>query len=103
MAWAAVPSRGSATRPDPERTSYQSFCSFGDPDGNTARAHEVPDLPTRRYGRRSPAATIARLSIVLNGQAVLTLVYHARSCGSLTSGELFPLTSGDGQRLDPRA
>jgi predicted enzyme related to lactoylglutathione lyase len=35
--------------PDPERTSYGSFCSFSDPDGNTWFVQEVTarrDLPT---------------------------------------------------------
>jgi catechol 2,3-dioxygenase-like lactoylglutathione lyase family enzyme len=34
--------------PDPERTSYGSFCSFADPDGNTWLVQEVT---TRRPGR----------------------------------------------------
>jgi catechol 2,3-dioxygenase-like lactoylglutathione lyase family enzyme len=34
--------------PDPERTSYGSFCSFSDPDGNTWLVQEVT---TRRPGR----------------------------------------------------
>ena len=34
--------------PDPERTSYGSFCSFTDPDGNTWIAQEIT---TRRPGR----------------------------------------------------
>jgi len=33
---------------DPERTSYASFCSFADPDGNTWLAQEVT---TRLPGR----------------------------------------------------
>ena len=34
--------------PDPERTSYGSFCSFADPDGNTWLVQEVT---TRHPGR----------------------------------------------------
>jgi catechol 2,3-dioxygenase-like lactoylglutathione lyase family enzyme len=34
--------------PDPERTSYGSFCSFSDPDGN---AWLVQEVTTRRPGR----------------------------------------------------
>jgi catechol 2,3-dioxygenase-like lactoylglutathione lyase family enzyme len=34
--------------PDPQRTSYGSFCSFGDPDGNTWLVQEVT---TRLPGR----------------------------------------------------
>jgi hypothetical protein len=35
-------------RPDPEHTSYGSFCAFGDPDGNTWLVQEVT---TRLPGR----------------------------------------------------
>jgi catechol 2,3-dioxygenase-like lactoylglutathione lyase family enzyme len=34
--------------PDPERASYESFCAFADPDGNTWIVQEVT---TRRPGR----------------------------------------------------
>jgi catechol 2,3-dioxygenase-like lactoylglutathione lyase family enzyme len=40
--------------PDPERTSYGSFFSFTDPDGNTWLAQEVT---TRRPGRMNAADT----------------------------------------------
>ena len=40
--------------PDPERTSYGSFFSFADPDGNTWLAQEVT---TRRPGRIDAAET----------------------------------------------
>jgi catechol 2,3-dioxygenase-like lactoylglutathione lyase family enzyme len=40
--------------PDPERTSYASFCSFTDPDGNTWLVQEVT---TRLPGRIDTAAT----------------------------------------------
>jgi catechol 2,3-dioxygenase-like lactoylglutathione lyase family enzyme len=40
--------------PDPERTSYGSFCSFSDPDGNVWIVHEVT---TRLPGRIDPAVT----------------------------------------------
>ena len=40
--------------PDPERTSYGSFCSFNDPDGNTWLVQEVT---TRLPGRVDTAAT----------------------------------------------
>jgi len=39
---------------DPERTSYGSFCSFDDPDGNVWIVQEVT---TRRPGRIDPAVT----------------------------------------------
>jgi catechol 2,3-dioxygenase-like lactoylglutathione lyase family enzyme len=40
--------------PDPERTSYGSFCSFADPDGNTWLVQEVT---TRLPGRVDPTRT----------------------------------------------
>src|SRR5262249_25128471 len=40
--------------PDPERTSYGSFCSFSDPDGNTWLVQEVT---TRLPGRIDAAGT----------------------------------------------
>jgi catechol 2,3-dioxygenase-like lactoylglutathione lyase family enzyme len=40
--------------PDPERTSYGSFCSFTDPDANTWLVQEVT---TRLPGRIDPAGT----------------------------------------------
>ena len=40
--------------PDPERTSYGSFCSFNDPDGNLWLVQEVT---TRRPGRIDPTET----------------------------------------------
>lgn len=40
--------------PDPDRTSYASFCSFDDPDGNTWLAQEVT---TRLPGRIDEAGT----------------------------------------------
>jgi catechol 2,3-dioxygenase-like lactoylglutathione lyase family enzyme len=40
--------------PDPEHTSYGSFCSFSDPDGNTWLVQEVT---TRLPGRVDPSET----------------------------------------------
>jgi catechol 2,3-dioxygenase-like lactoylglutathione lyase family enzyme len=40
--------------PDPDRTSYGSFCAFTDPDGN---AWLVQEVTTRRPGRVDPAST----------------------------------------------
>lgn len=40
--------------PDPERTSYGSFCAFTDPDGN---AWLVQEVTTRHPGRIDPART----------------------------------------------
>src|ERR1700733_8113383 len=41
--------------PDPERTSYGSFCSFNDPDGNLWIVQEVT---TRLSGRIDPNKTV---------------------------------------------
>ena len=62
--------------PDPERTSYGSFCSFNDPDGNLWIVQEVTsaapgpgvDLPARRPNLRTPPG---RRSCVGRGQHVL--------------------------------
>ncbi|HEX4664450.1 MAG TPA: VOC family protein [Terriglobales bacterium] len=43
-----VPPEARLSGPDPKRTSYGSFCSFNDPDGNTWLVQEVT---TRRPGR----------------------------------------------------
>jgi catechol 2,3-dioxygenase-like lactoylglutathione lyase family enzyme len=40
--------------PDPERTSYGSFCYFTDPDGNT---YIVQEVTTRQPGRMNAAET----------------------------------------------
>jgi catechol 2,3-dioxygenase-like lactoylglutathione lyase family enzyme len=45
---APVPPEARIPGPDPKRTSYGSFCSFGDPDGNMWIVQEVT---TRRPGR----------------------------------------------------
>ena len=44
----AFPPEARQPGPDPERTSYGSFCSFNDPDGNTWLVQEVT---TRLPGR----------------------------------------------------
>jgi len=48
--WHGAPFPPEARRPgpDPQRTSYGSFCAFGDPDGN---AWLVQEVTTRRPGR----------------------------------------------------
>jgi hypothetical protein len=43
-----VPGEEPAGGPDPERTSYSSFASFSDPDGNSWRLQEITErLPGR--------------------------------------------------------
>ena len=46
----AFPPEAREPGPDPERTSYGSFCSFNDPDGNTWLVQEVTTrLPGRMW------------------------------------------------------
>jgi catechol 2,3-dioxygenase-like lactoylglutathione lyase family enzyme len=54
--WHGPPFPPEARQPgaDPERTSYGSFCSFSDPDGNTWLVQEVT---TRLPGRVDPTRT----------------------------------------------
>ena len=54
--WHGPPAPPEARQPgvDPERASYGSFCSFGDPDGNRWLVQEVT---TRRPGRVDAAGT----------------------------------------------
>jgi catechol 2,3-dioxygenase-like lactoylglutathione lyase family enzyme len=52
--------------PDPERTSYGSFCSFSDPDGNTWLVQEVTTrLPGRIDGADTAYASTADLASAL--------------------------------------
>jgi catechol 2,3-dioxygenase-like lactoylglutathione lyase family enzyme len=52
--------------PDPERTSYGSFCSFTDPDGNTWLVQEVTTrLPGRIDGADTAYASPADLASAL--------------------------------------
>ena len=51
---APFPPEARLAGPDPKRTSYGSFFSFNDPDGNTWLVQEVT---TRHPGRIDPAAT----------------------------------------------
>ena len=54
MARPAVPPEARQPGPDPERTSYGSFFSFNDPDGNLWLVQEVT---TRHPGRIDPTET----------------------------------------------
>jgi catechol 2,3-dioxygenase-like lactoylglutathione lyase family enzyme len=56
LARAAVSPRGLAAGPDPDRTSYGSFCAFTDPDGN---AWLVQEATTRLLGRIDAAETVS--------------------------------------------
>jgi catechol 2,3-dioxygenase-like lactoylglutathione lyase family enzyme len=50
--------------PDPERTSYGSFCAFTDPDGN---AYLVQEVTARHPGRIDPGSTSFTSSADLAG------------------------------------
>jgi catechol 2,3-dioxygenase-like lactoylglutathione lyase family enzyme len=60
--------------PDPERTSYGSFCSFGDPDGNLWIVQEVT---TRLPGRIEPTQTAFASSSDLEGALQRAEAAHA--------------------------
>ena len=59
--------------PDPEHTSYGSFCSFTDPDGNTWLVQEVT---TRLPGRVDPAATTYASAADLSAAMIRAATAH---------------------------
>ena len=52
--------------PDPERTSYGSFCSFSDPDGNTWLVQEVTTRLAGRIAADTAYASAADLASALH-------------------------------------
>ena len=67
--------------PDPERTSYGSFCSFTDPDGNTWLVQEVTiRLPGRIDGSDTGFASPAGLASALR-RAEAAHVEHQKRTG----------------------
>ena len=67
--------------PDPERTSYMSFCSFTDPDGNTWLVQEVTiRLPGRIDGSDTGFASPAGLASALR-RAEAAHVEHQKRTG----------------------
>ena len=67
--------------PDPERTSYMSFCSFTDPDGNTWLVQEVTiRLPGRIDGSDTGFASPAGLASALR-RAEAAHVEHQQRTG----------------------
>ena len=67
--------------PDPERTSYRSFCSFTDPDGNTWLVQEVTiRLPGRIDGSDTGFASPAGLASALR-RAEAAHVEHQKRTG----------------------
>jgi catechol 2,3-dioxygenase-like lactoylglutathione lyase family enzyme len=67
--------------PDPERTSYESFCSFEDPDGNTWLVQEVTTrLPGRIDGADTGFASMDDLAGALR-RAEAAHVEHEKRTG----------------------
>jgi catechol 2,3-dioxygenase-like lactoylglutathione lyase family enzyme len=67
--------------PDPERTSYGSFFSFDDPDGNTWLVQEVTTrLPGRIDGAATAFSSTADLASAL-GRAEAAHVEHEKQAG----------------------
>ncbi len=67
--------------PDPERTSYGSFCSFNDPDGNTWLVQEVTTrLPGRIDAAETAFASTADLASALR-RAEAAHVEHQKRTG----------------------
>jgi catechol 2,3-dioxygenase-like lactoylglutathione lyase family enzyme len=66
--------------PDPERTSYGSFCSFSDPDGNTWLVQEVTTRLPGRIAADSAYASAADLASALQ-RAEAAHVEHQKRTG----------------------
>jgi catechol 2,3-dioxygenase-like lactoylglutathione lyase family enzyme len=66
--------------PDPERTSYGSFCSFTDPDGNTWLVQEVTTRLPGRIAADTAYASAADLTSALQ-RAEAAHVEHEASTG----------------------
>src|SRR6185437_10552342 len=66
--------------PDPERTSYGSFCSFNDPDGNTWLVQEVTTRLPGRIAADTAYASTADLASALQ-RAEAAHVEHQKRAG----------------------
>jgi catechol 2,3-dioxygenase-like lactoylglutathione lyase family enzyme len=66
--------------PDPERTSYGSFCSFADPDGNTWLVQEVTTRLPGRIAADTAFASTADLASALQ-RAEAAHVEHQKRTG----------------------
>jgi catechol 2,3-dioxygenase-like lactoylglutathione lyase family enzyme len=66
--------------PDPQRTSYGSFCSFTDPDGNTWLVQEVTTRLPGRIDTAGPAfASTADLASALRRAEAAHAEHHKRT------------------------
>jgi hypothetical protein len=65
--------------PDPERTSYGSFCSFTDPDGNTWLVQEVTTRLPGRIAADTAFASTADLVGALQRAEVAHLEHQKRT------------------------
>jgi catechol 2,3-dioxygenase-like lactoylglutathione lyase family enzyme len=78
--------------PDPERTSYGSFCSFTDPDGNTWLVEEVT---TRLPGRIDAAGTAFSSAADLTGALQRAEAAHAEHQKRMGRSHLFHRSGQD--------
>ena len=78
--------------PDPERTSYGSFCSFTDPDGNTWMVQEVT---TRLPGRVDATETGFASTADLAGALQRAEAAHAEHQKRMGRSHLFHRSSQD--------
>jgi catechol 2,3-dioxygenase-like lactoylglutathione lyase family enzyme len=88
--WHGPPFPVEARQPgvDPERTSYGSFCSFNDPDGNTWLVQEVTvRLPGRIDGTRPAFASAADLASALR-RAEAAHAEHEKRTGHRLKAQL---------------
>jgi catechol 2,3-dioxygenase-like lactoylglutathione lyase family enzyme len=65
--------------PDPQRTSYGSFCSFSDPDGNTWLVQEVTTRLPGRIGADTGYASAADLASALQRAEAAHADHHNRA------------------------
>jgi catechol 2,3-dioxygenase-like lactoylglutathione lyase family enzyme len=76
----AFPVEARQPGPDPERTSYMSFCSFDDPDGNTWLVQEVTTrLPGRIDGADTGYASASDLASALQRAEAAHAEHQKRS------------------------
>ncbi len=78
--------------PDPERTSYGSFCSFNDPDGNLWIVQEVT---TRLPGRSDPTTTTFASAEDLESALSRAETAHVEHQKSTGKAHLFHRSSED--------
>jgi predicted enzyme related to lactoylglutathione lyase len=86
--WHGPPFPVEARQPgaDPERTSYGSFCSFNDPDGNTWLVQEVTERLPGRIDRPAFASTADLASALRRAEAAHA--EHEKRTGHRLKAEL---------------